>query len=266
MRKLLITVLSVCLLISCGISVCADVIWEPYNDAFFEKHRSEMQYEGRNYKMTKDTYFFSRPDGRQLDEMCKADETVSVQYLYQAEDGQLWGVCSRAKGESVWLNLNGSIRPYDRTDFTADYASEFKEMQTQPDASFYENEVLLYDYPGAKNSLSALYVPDNADYLPEYTHTYTDPAGNVWAELHYYMIQNGWVMLSGDPATATLPEKAVDTVIGTLETQSEPTPSAAQQDSDRKDADTINYSVPVILVCAVVAVTLAVLFVFLKKK
>ncbi len=286
MRKLFTLLLSVCLLCMCVLSASADVIWEPYGDSFYEEHRAEMQYENRFYKATADLAQYKQPNGKiEKEAVITADELFNVQYLYEDENGVLWGNCYiPGVADSAWINLVGCVRPYDRTDFTNDYESEFEPIEAQPDISFYAEEVPIYDYPGAENALYNMIVEEDSEYLPEYVHTYTDEAGNVWGEIMYFRGMNGWVLLEGDIATVQAPDKERDFPIeqntvsqsAVSDGNAVVTPGDAAQEEQTQTVTTDvlvaapvekqNFAVPVVLVAAVVAVTLAVLFIFFRKK
>lgn len=275
MRKIISVLLSLCLLCLLAVSVSADVIWEPYGDSFYDDHRDEMQHVNRGYIAGADLLYYTAPNGDIIigDSIIYADELFNVQYTYEDENGVLWGNCylRDAENDSAWVDLSGCVCPYNRADFTADYENEFVKAETQPDASFYEKEVLLYDYPGAPESLEALVVNTEADYLPEYNHTYTDPNGNVWAELFYYMGFRGWILLNGDISTAVRPAKAEDVIVtATVEITSEDAENTSEAPTSEEPVVSTpiakTNALPVLLVVAVVAVTLAVLFVFFRKK
>ena len=281
MRKIFTVFLTVCLFFCLAGPVFADVIWEPYGDSFYESHRDEIDYEGRVYQATHDLPLYKKPNGRELSaDDIYAGNLIFVQYVFTDKFGAMWGLIDNAEQESAWVDLSGCIRPYDREDFRADYQAEFQAVTTQPDVAFYENTVLLYDYPGKDAEGTELYVPNDASYLPEYKHTYTDPAGNVWAELMYYMAQDGWVLLSGDIITAQVPDKAHDTVIPDPDADNETTPgtenaedtaAAVADDVDSIDTpdpaeESASPVLPVILVIAAAAVTAAVLLIFFRRK
>ncbi len=280
MRKVLCLLLSLCLLAFLALSVSADVIWEPYGDSFYDEHREEMQYENRFYKATADLLYYAKPNGDVIvgDNMIYADELFNVQYVYEDENGGLWGNCYVPGEDSVWVDLVGCVRLYDRADFAEDYGDQFAEITSQPDSSFYKDEeVPMYDYPGAANALYNMLVENDSEYLPEYAHTYTDEAGNVWGELLYFRGMNGWVLLDGDISTVKAPAKERDFPVENTKSQPLATDgNATEADEANTDAvsagDTAdpipkqNFTVPVLLVVAVVAVTLAVLFIFFRKK
>lgn len=279
MRKVLCLLFSLCLLAVLAVSVSADVIWEPYGDSFYDDHREEMQYDNRFYKATSALDQYKEPNGKVLAEaVIAADELFNVQYVYEDENGVLWGNCYLpGVSDSAWINLVGCVRPYDRTDFTNDYSDSFAPVEVQPDISFYADEVPMYDYPGAANSLYNMIVEAEAEYLPEYAHTYTDEAGNIWGELLYFRGMKGWVLLDGDIATVQAPDKERDFPVENTKSQPLATDgNATEADEANTDAvsagDTAepvakqNFAVPVVLVVAVVAVTLAVLFIFFRKK
>ena len=283
MRKVFCLLLSLCLFACLAVGASADVIWEPYGDSFYDAHREEMQYDNRFYKATSAIDQYKEPNGKVLAEaVIAADELFNVQYVYEDENGVLWGNCYLpGVADSAWVNLVGCVRPYDRTDFTNDYESEFKPIETQPDGSFYADEVPLYDYPGAANSLYNMIVEPDAEYLPEYAHSYTDPNGNVWGELFYFRGMKGWVLLEGDIYTVQAPDKERDFLIENTKNEQPVVTdgnTAENEKETREDADEVtagntatpvpkqNFAVPVVLVVAVVAVTLAVLFIFFRKK
>ncbi len=279
MRKLFTLLLTVCLLCMCVLNAAADVIWEPYGDSFYDAHRDEMQYDNRFYKASEALGQYDEPNGKIItQDAIAADELFNVQYVYEDENGVLWGNCYiPGVADSAWINLVGCVRPYDRTDFTNDYENEFEPVEAQPDISFYAEEVPMYDYPGAADSLYNMIVEADSEYLPEYAHTYTDSNGNVWGELMYFRGMKGWVLLDGDIATVQPPEKEREFLIeNTKSEQPAATDGNATTSEDEiktvttvEPADPVpkqNFAVPVVLVAAVVAVTLAVLFIFFRKK
>lgn len=289
MRKTLVTLLSLCLVFVFAFSAAADVIWEPYGDSFYDSHTDELTYEGRAYKATHDLYFYKKPDGKQLNlDPVYAGDVFYVQYVYEDKDGVLWGNYAHRETETAWLDLSGCIRLYNREDFDNHYYESFETLNAQPDAAFYSDaEVWLYEYPGADTALYELYVDENASYLPEYAHTYTDANGNIWGELQYYMGQKGWVLLEGDIGTAVKPDKAEDTLIpareGSDTTAGEDEKSQTDENNTLQDpshsddrnvigGDNVQQEnedrvlLPALLVGAVVAVSLLLLFLFFRKK
>lgn len=301
MRKLITVLLSLCIFASLALCVSADVIWMPYEDTFFDTYRDKIIREDRTYVSPVVLSFVVSPeDNSKTDyDPIPADEPFNVNFTYVDEGGVLWGLVYIEMGNGAWVDLRGCSRPYDRTDFTKAHEDEFAPIVKQPNVNFYDNEVFLYDYPGAEEALDTLHVNIFDAALPEFEHTYTDEAGNVWAELYYYMQQDGWVLLEGDISTAVKPEEATDYVVGEISEKVTYAPYVPSDDpvetdnpeelTDISEADTATQEVsvdaattaadlqetkpetnnkilPALLVGAVVAVTAVVLFVFFRKK
>ncbi len=293
MRKFLSVLLSLFIFESLTLCVSADVIWMPYEDTFFDTYYEEILREDRTYVSPVELPFVVSPeDNSKTDyDPIPADEPFNVNFTYVDESGVLWGLVYIEMDNGAWVDLRGCTRPYDRKDFEKAYSDHFAPIVYQPDSSLYDNEVLLYDYPGAEKAIDTLIVDSNDTDLPAFAHTYTDKNGNVWAELYYYRQQSGWVLVEGDINTAVKPADAVDYIVGEISEkvtyqpynsddeiiENEKTETNATADSSSVEntsvndistvpADGNNKMLPALLVGAVVGITLIVLFVFFRKK
>ena len=258
-RKIFTLFLAALAVLSLTVPASADSIWEP-DDSFYEKHREECDYVGRQYVLAGydgTVTVFTAPGGMNkltLDNGLR----VGIQFTWKGK-GTTWGYLvrwdeDRDNRTEGWVPMDDVSLVYDSKQFMEDHAGEII-TETQPVPVDFHVAV-LYDYPNGPAGDGVL--NEDPDYMPfdeTFTQVYTDEAGLCWGYVGYYKgIRGFWICLD-DPMNREL-----DTEIMPV------APSAAQL----RGSATVTAGPPAlliagVLVAAVAAVT-AVLLVKRKKR
>ena len=218
MMKRLVCFLLTLLLLTATVS--ADVLWEPYEDDYYQAHREEMEGVNRIYAvpegMTVNVY--RSPETGGLVWTLQAGERVYVGFSAEI-NGETWGV-----GYDGWFRLGRLQREYNSDDFLADYAGDLSDggaLETEDGQVFY-----AWTWPGSgvldrEVVLNANYDEGHLSYSP----VYTDPEGGRWGYVGYYMGRCGWIWLD-DPTNPAPPLRLYpqmeNTVTDSSATEQEP--------------------------------------------
>ncbi len=250
MMKRLVCFLLTLLLLTATVS--ADILWEPYEDDYYQAHREEMEGVNRIYAvpegMTVNVY--RSPETGGLVETLQAGERVYVGFSTEI-NGETWGV-----GYDGWFRLGRLQREYNSDDFLADYADALSaggSMEAEDGLSVY-----AWTWPGS-GALDRE-VTMNADYDEghlSYSRVYTDPEGGRWGYVGYYMGRCGWIWL--DDPTNPAPPLRLDPQMENTVTDTSP---MEQEPGDARQTALIRIAV---LVAAVVLLT-AVGIAWIKRK
>ena len=260
MKKLLVLLLSVLMVCSMAVNASADILWEPYEDDY---------YDYKSSTTVAATYFV--PDGMTVT-LYESPEDDTVLTVWEAGtrvyvgfkqtvNGEEWGV-GYAYGnfeQEGWFRLARLQKEYNHQDFMTDFGSECTQDDsvtvTKDDV---ESDIPTWTYPGSgvqdgTISYDAL-GGDYNDGVVTFQTLYTAPDGSRWGHVGYYMGRCGWVWLD-DPDNSETP-----LLVQTPESTVTDTSSAEQAPAPGNDVYLI-----VGLVAAVVVVT-AVLIVWKKRK
>lgn len=238
-------------------SALADVLWEPYGNSFYEKHRDDCVYESRSYLANgADGYvtFYSAPGSGSESFNLPNGDTVSIGFTYD-DNGTVWGVGEYRvqKGDGYswydgWAPMSELALVYDSQCFEEDHADEFESCSGNASEL---GEVMLYSYPGGVAVTSAPLDVSDTDWA-EYDFTYTDASGLRWSMLGYiFGYRNVWFCID-DPANEGLgidAPMAAAVVRGEMEKL---TPVAASVPAARAFP---MWAIPVILIVLAAAVT-----------
>lgn len=193
----------VCFLL-CGMSVKADLIWEPMpgEDSFYDEHSGECVYEDRSY-------ITNGPDGRViLYESPESDKKIAtwengqvryIAYTYTDSDGIVWGMYNNGdKRESGWMPMAYMKPVYDTIAFAEEFGDTFVVEAGTLEAEI-DSQVYFWEYPGAEDYTEMTIF----DYAPDYYKVFTDEAGHKWGNVsYYYGIRNAWICLDAPAADA----------------------------------------------------------------
>lgn len=198
MKKTAIFVLTVILLMAllCP-AVYADVIVEPYGNAFFEAHSKECTLVDRNYTVSETVSVFASPEDTKLLGRIAAGSIININNVYTAHDGTEWGI-SIMDGyrDGVWMRMSALTVVYDYISFEEEYGHTF----TEYDASKHvipEGAICVWTYPNS--GVVAYYKSevdsDGRDYVTKFIDkVYTDDAGTSWGLVpYYYGVRNTWI-------------------------------------------------------------------------
>ena len=193
----------VCFLL-CGMSVKADLIWEPMpgEDSFYDEHSGECVYEDRSY-------ITNGPDGRViLYESPESDKKIAtwengqvryIAYTYTDSDGIVWGMYNNGdKRESGWMPMAYMKPVYDTIAFAEEFGDTFVVEAGTLEAEI-DSQVYFWEYPGAEDYTEMTIF----DYAPDYYKVFKDEAGHKWGNVsYYYGIRNAWICLDAPAADA----------------------------------------------------------------
>lgn len=213
-----LTVLMVCLLtITWNFTfVYGDVIWEP-QDSFYEQVRENCYYVSRTYFANGEKGYvtvYKNPKSSRVVTDLENGENIHIIFTYKDKSGREWGITefndNSKSYKSGWMLMDELIARYDYISFYEDHEEEYVDYDGSFDLNKYEGKIVVWKYPGSDVISSHLYMDDLKEYLPEFSHMYTDNEGKKWAHFTYYMgRRNGWVCLS-DPENESLPTIKVD--------------------------------------------------------
>lgn len=249
-------VLPLCLLILAALVVpaCADVIWEPYGDTFYEENRADCVYVNAVYEALTDVTIRQSPGASAKSGAIPAGEEVYVGYTWASAAGKDWGYVER-DGASGWADLGNMARLYDEACFQREHGGQFTALNEPQALETDAAVVYLWSFPGSGRIRDELdrSIPWLADTPPSYDTLWTDGEGRTWARITYYYGMGGWIYLA-DPSASDLPATAPRYAGGTDEA---PAPTGESGDFP---------VLPVTLAAAVVLVTAVLLVVLGRKK
>lgn len=261
MKKLFCLCLAALLLLANLPTVRADVIFEPMDDDFYEEHRDECEYHDRSYTANGpngDVTVYESPISDRVIKTVDNGESLWVSYIYEDENGILWGCTGDWSEESGWVPMPYLALIYDHISFAEEYGHSFLEEAGELDESWQGKEIYFWEYPGSSDPYS---MELQEDYMPGYDRVYVDGNGDRWGRLTYYFgIRDCWINLDAPDADfATLYPDGVEGP--TQPVQSKPSKHA----DEIKPQPTFDTTLVVICVAAVVVVS-ALLLILLKRK
>ncbi len=248
MKKALVMILLLALLTS---SVSADILWEPYEDPFYdyEKATGINRFYVVPEGLTVNVY--DSPKDGNVKLTLEAGERVYIGFT-QEYQGETWAV-----GYDGWMRFDRLQLEYDNELFMEEFADQINNEEIEYDVTQFTEPVYTWTYPGSGM--------DDGILEPEWMDTvyndgkltmskvYTDPDGGRWGYVGYYMGRCGWAYLE-DLHTENPPQfvhQAENTVTDTSMPEKVPGSSS------------MGFLIP--MVAAVVCVS-GVLIVVLKKK
>lgn len=248
------------------VSVRADVIFEPWDDSFYEDHRSECEYHSRSY--TADgpdgvVIVYESPESARKESEIANGTSVWISHIYTDPDGIRWGYCDDFAGNvGGWVPMDYLDIIYDWISFDEEYGECYVEEKGQLDGQYRGKTVYFWNYPGSQSS-SYMELSADQEYLPEYTLQYTDPEGRIWGKVSYYMgHRNCWICLT-DP-TADL--EGLYPGGAPVQPASEPVSDPEQMPLIVPKDHSSGKIITIVAVAAVVAVTAALLILLKRKK
>lgn len=271
MKRLFASFLTLLTLLALTAPACADVMWEPDNNSFYDRHRDQCEYENRSYYANGEEGFvtlWDAPGGSVVRSQYENGEPLRVYFLY--ED---WGLVARWEENggneiSGWVPMADLYLIYDHISFEEEYGDRFRDY----DGEFADydggagEEFWFWEYPNAGYPRES--VPVNQDMLdalrgtadtPSYiSRVYTDENGNDWGYVAYmYGIRNFWILLDNpagsETMTSSIPRTEELFASGALTAPQEPELPAQSY-------------IPYILVAAAVAFTAGALLFFYGKR
>lgn len=246
----------------------ADVIWEPFENSFYNTHREDMEYLNRDfYANGQEGYLelFTKPGGNSLG-FAKNGETFNISYVYTDEVGEGWGLVQYTeKGEflvndsygenNAYVKIADTLQKYDVWSFDEEFGDEFSPYDG--DYSEFSGALVLWSYPNS-GEITANFEETTTDHF-NISDVYTDDNGRVWGRVsYYYGVKNSWVCIS-EPANTTIAARETDAPVF-HEATSDNTPEPTDENSEG-----INLTVIAIALLAV-AIALTLILTLNKKK
>ena len=225
-RKLLCVCLIAILCLGFAIPASADLLWEPFDDTYYQKNYQSLDYMNQTYIV---------PDGQTVNlyedpvkgGLMKTLQPGTKVYAgpYGTINGEVW-----ASGYAVddwqnegWFRLGRLQKLYSHEDFVNDFGDSFASCPDKLTQTDIDQEVLTWTYPGSGTVQDA--IPKEAlqtgynDGILEFTHLYTDPNGGRWGYVSYFMGLRGWVFLDApeSPDAPVFPQLPDNTVTDTTQ-------------------------------------------------
>lgn len=265
MKRILTCALALLLLLTLAAPAFADVMWEPDDNAFFEKHRRDCTYEDRSYYANgKDGFvtLLDAPGGSIVRAQYGNGEILWVGYTCKD-----WALVSRWEDDgsfSGWAPMADLSLVYDYICFAEEYADQIRDYNGEfADYDGGAEVINFYEYPGAAEIDQAFQISDdwggdivgnltgangNSSYIRS---IFVDEVGLTWGFVNYmYGYRNGWFCLD-EPDRENFPVREIPA--SELTPAQEPSLPAASY-------------LPYILVAAVVAITAGLLVFFYGKR
>lgn len=187
-------------------SVCADMLYEPYKNDFYNSHFAECKYiEWRTYVVLNDCDIYTSPESQEKTDTFKAGDEVIVPYEYYDDEGRRWG-CGHIPTDDVWAEdywflMDNMQLIYDHISFMEEHKNETRKYNGELNDFYAEKQVVLWKYPFSDRINTVMtpeewagYHIDPEEYLSldnQASYVYNDINGNDWVYLWYY--PNGWI-------------------------------------------------------------------------
>lgn len=179
----------------------ADVIFEPWEDAFYDEHREDCEYTSRNFYAAGPegtVTVYKSPESDRVQATIENDSIVWISHIYTSHEGVRWGYHEDWQNDiRGWVPMAYLDLIYDGISFETEFADRIKEEEGEmDDPSLVDQKVYFWQYPGSYDYVE---MPVYGDSAPRYYRSYTDDEGRVWVQFSYYMgLKNYWVDLN-DP-------------------------------------------------------------------
>ena len=172
----------------CVLKVRADVIWEPMEDSFYERHREACTYVGRQYTANGPdgvVYVYKSPESAEVVETWENGYQVRIGFTYEDSDGIVWGINENYTEKCGWMPMEYMEVVYDSISFVEEYAEEIVSQEGQLE-NYEGEEFFFWSYPGSKEYISVTNPVDPGEYDPVYRSVYTDENGRRWGHVGYF--------------------------------------------------------------------------------
>ena len=275
MKRILTCMLALAMVLALTVPACADVLWEPFGNRFYENHRDEMEYLGRQFQANGPEGFVTLWDAPEGSSVASQYENGTKLWIYWVYED--WGCASNwtDNGETVgWVPMAEMELVYDYACFAEEYADRITPYAGE--FANYDGDAAgaaFYEYPGAPDVKRYMPRDDQLPVKQNLTGTdtessyisfvFVDENGLTWGFVSYmYGRLNGWFCMDnpegdGDPEKQTAEQTPVfpKREVGAVELTPAQTPVLPAK----------SY-LPYVLVGAVSGVTAVLLLVVFKKK
>lgn len=280
-KKIFAGIFAALAVLSSAVTASADVIWEPYDDSFYNKHSDEAQYfyYEKSYISDKDVDIYDQPNKKVIGTL-KAGTPQPIPVIIEYKGSQ-WGAFPYSvDGEygDSWICLDGMATVYDSSDFAEEHADEIVPYEGDPAVETPKEEFYMWKYPGSPINYKESYYGDDNNFSDHIQTIYKDEHG-TWGYIGYmYGKQNAWVFL--DDMYSAEPEALSDIVNAETEYVTVPAETSESSQSDdagqtspetadtpeMRNSDASGYIICGVIAAAAVAVSAVLLRIFAKKK
>lgn len=221
MKKILCILMAVLLL---SISASADVLWEPYDNDYYQKHYQQATTIAAKYEvpegMTVNVY--TAPVNGKLIKTLEEGTVVYVGFSLK-ENGEVWAT-GYPLGDfetEGWFRLGRLQKQYSHTEFVNDNADQIAAEEAWLIAKDVGGTIYTWTFPGSGVSdgiLEQEILEADTGYNEgkvSYGLVYTDPDGGKWGYIGYHMGHVGWMYLD-DPTDPEPPLKLCPQGINTV--------------------------------------------------
>lgn len=253
MKKVLCFIIIMLLM---SVQVSADVIWEPYDDDFYDEHRDELEYEDRVYTIKKSTEFFNEPNGK-VQKTLDTDEKYTVSYIYTDVDGKKFGMINDYKNDKgLWFEMDNATRIYDGDAFYDEHVTDFLEYDGRFDSTVITG-INFYEYPCSDEIVYTTTEQDES-YLQSnlnFYNMYLDADNRMWGQVGYFLGHRGcWVCLDDPTLIIKKTETPIDDPINEVGIQ-----------NNNNDKETPEWVMTVGIAAIVVLCAASAYFMIIKK-
>lgn len=256
MKKILSLAFALAMILSLSLTAYADVIWEPFDDDFYQENREAFRLHEESYYANSPTgavKCYDRPGGRVTDSV-ENGTVVNIYYIYE-KDGQSWGMTM----DETYMEMSLLLNRYDR-EFFDDHPEITDTLPAGVEGKIpMEATMYLWTYPGGvATEASNRWEEDVASGCTSF---YTDADGNTWGYVGYWFGRmNCWVCLTDwDNPELAKPEIFRGTVY--FGENGEPT-APVEEESQDSGIEPLY----IILPAAAIVMALLLLFFWPKKK
>lgn len=227
MKRIGTALLAWALLAVLAVPARADILWEPFDDVFFDRHREEMALVIRNFRANGEEGFvtlLNAPGGRREEARYENGTPLLVYNSWRD-----WGlICVWEQTEDGfqetygWTPLSDLVLIYDHISFQEEYGGEIREYRDEFSGGGEVSLVNFYEYPGAPEVKSSSQPKEYEMVRDALTGTpterscisqvFTDEEGKTWGYVEYlYGRVQGWFCLD-DPGGTDFPVRQVPEV------------------------------------------------------
>lgn len=217
MKKLLRIFLALTTLLTLSLTAYADVIWEPIDDSFYEKHQDSFTYAGFHAYTngeSGETDFYAKP-GKASVGVLENGLIIYIQHIYTDDSGKQWALIT----DDVYIPMDQLLNRYDN-EFLEEHPQAFDTPSPTSFSIPQDAPLLLWTYPHGRYTAEQNHWGE--DILSGMSAFYVDENGLIWGYIDYwYGHWNAWICLSNynDPALAE-PEHFLGQTHWTVDTDS----------------------------------------------
>jgi len=181
----------------------ADVVFEPMNSDFYNKHSDECYTCERVYIVNGPdgtVTIYKSPETNKVEGTLNNGDSIMVQYIYTGGEVE-WGYVENWSTNSYgWVPMPYLQEQYDASAFRDQHYEQIINEGWMLDGKFCDVDIYIWDYPGDPKVENTLVVSSD-DNVMAGGNQYTDEFGNQWGYFNYYYAWSGWICLNNPTAS-----------------------------------------------------------------